>query len=558
MSNKDHLRLINLIPKNVAADVEFTVKPALGPAEKLTVEAGDHLLHTVDPKAGLWTISAVVDGVKTEESMTLFADDFVILGISHWHPDLFKAKISSSDLAINFLPHSIESICERYDELSERGKLSIFEQASQVLLNDLQLGKNYTVPTIGHMIKILSRHKFKDIKGEMQLIESLIQGVLNSDVEIDPQTKAFLLLQMPSPIFLDMPRAGNEDYSESISSLRYLLQGVDEQQNMLDQSVDLNVLPEMTNFFDDEVTAKAKQDYAEKYAQQHFLNRSCKRLKAKSSVYLNHLSLHINSEGDADDVEFKSLDNLTVKLCPEDDFSGRSKKNFGIGELVSLSLSSKSKLSEQQLAQLYWRVESGSGYLFSNGYGEACYVAGAKEEQASLVLSYFCGEHSGEDILDVDVPTVAPVDATMVQSQGTGLRHIHNTFSVGFKGEILLTPDDVSYANVTFREGTCVGVGTGWLNYLNGEVHAIGTACTITNNRVNGIDTVFTGSRGQPYGVGDFNWPIPWQYREGTGNWTTFTTANHHQTSGAEGQAMIEKKGAGPFTKNAADPDSNY
>jgi hypothetical protein len=64
--------------------------------------------------------------------------------------------------------------------------------------------------------------------------------------------------------------------------------------------------------------------------------------------------------------------------------------------------------------------------------------------------------------------------------------------------------------------------------------------------KVDVIDEVYSGEKAPPppYAEGDFNWPIPWQYRAPEGSVTTLTIANHHATSDSSGQAVLEKKGA--------------
>ena len=65
----------------------------------------------------------------------------------------------------------------------------------------------------------------------------------------------------------------------------------------------------------------------------------------------------------------------------------------------------------------------------------------------------------------------------------------------------------------------------------------------------------------RPYAEGDFLWAIPLWYGvrgsqpEGV---AVFTTAKQHATADGTGRATIEKKGAGPFSVDAADPTSGY
>ena len=67
-----------------------------------------------------------------------------------------------------------------------------------------------------------------------------------------------------------------------------------------------------------------------------------------------------------------------------------------------------------------------------------------------------------------------------------------------------------------------------------------------------------TGDYGPTFSDGDFHWPIPREWKIGSKSTKQYTTLTHHQTADSAGNASIEKGGAGPFRKNAADPNSSY
>jgi hypothetical protein len=127
---------------------------------------------------------------------------------------------------------------------------------------------------------------------------------------------------------------------------------------------------------------------------------------------------------------------------------------------------------------------------------------------------------------------------------------------------------DVSFRNVDFREGSVAAIASGFFAGINGIQHpttatalTIGGCDPVNGCQVNGMDTVYTGDWSPPFSAGDFVWNIPWQYAVVPRAWVTFTTATHHQWADAApnlGRAHIEKKGAGPFTKDANDPTSGY
>ena len=162
------------------------------------------------------------------------------------------------------------------------------------------------------------------------------------------------------------------------------------------------------------------------------------------------------------------------------------------------------------------------------------------------------------------IDVLTPSGASMKQNPGTALRHTRGLAGVGFKGIIFLEPKDVLFSNIQFREGTVKGIGSGFYASLNGLVHATGSdisvaSCSSTTGcKVQGVDEVDTGDNGPPFSVGSFLWPIPWEFRLPGKTYSAFTTANHSQAADAAGKASIGKAGAGPFSKNAADPSSTF
>jgi hypothetical protein len=72
-------------------------------------------------------------------------------------------------------------------------------------------------------------------------------------------------------------------------------------------------------------------------------------------------------------------------------------------------------------------------------------------------------------------------------------------------------------------------------------------------------DKVWTGYKNTPapYATGDFNWPIPYQYKLGTtGTVHQVTISNEHFTSNSSGKAVIEKCGSPQYSRVPGDPNS--
>ena len=255
---------------------------------------------------------------------------------------------------------------------------------------------------------------------------------------------------------------------------------------------------------------------------------------------------------------------LTGKHVAQDYFDDRATIKYGAAEVVNLSFTvSPTGITAAQMGGLAWSKVAGSGTLQDNGNGLGTYTCHWTTDSVTLRLTVQAGP-SKNKYVDMGFSVVPPSDGYMIQKPGTNIWHIINTASVGFKGWSYLRPKDVSFTNIQRREGGCFAVATGFYAYQNGLYHPVGAWWEVSNGnsttgcRVECDDTVQADPKGPPYSVGEFNWPIPRQYRVGTGGATTFYTANQHKTANAIGTAQYEKAEAGPFSKNAGDASSDY
>ena len=254
-------------------------------------------------------------------------------------------------------------------------------------------------------------------------------------------------------------------------------------------------------------------------------------------------------------------------LVPEDDFDGRSQSCYGLEEIVYLGWDiTPCGLTPIEIGGLTWYLLDGVGYLDADpGYGTGVYDAGPSAGDVTFVLVVMSGPSAGVGFFNPYNRTVVePSDAYMIKAPNTGVWHIQGYASVGFKGWAYLLPKEVSFSNIEWREGLCTGTGTGFFAGDTGEVHPTGSWMDVGSGnstkgcRVQMTDTVESGPHNSPYSAGTFTWPIPWQYRVGSGTEETFTTATHYETIDSTGAMTIEKKGAGPFPKQLNDPNSNY
>lgn len=260
---------------------------------------------------------------------------------------------------------------------------------------------------------------------------------------------------------------------------------------------------------------------------------------------------------------------ILAQLLPHDNFTGRSTFRFGVGEMIDLSFIASAGETADSLGGLRWFIEQGEGTLTDMGMndGTAMYAAPANGGPVMLVLKTVAGDNPGAVVTSADITIVEPNDARMIQKPGTDISHVNGTWSCAFLGEVFLLPADVSFTNILMREGTVGAVASGYLGSLTGQIHDASPLCSVGTGdiaqgcKVNILeDQVVTGilTPPPPFADGDFLWAIPWEYSVGNSPLKTFTTAEHHATADADGQATISKKGAGPFSRLASDPTSGF
>ncbi|MHA7058065.1 eCIS core domain-containing protein [Aquimarina sp. M1] len=258
---------------------------------------------------------------------------------------------------------------------------------------------------------------------------------------------------------------------------------------------------------------------------------------------------------------------VTGTLTPKDNFTGRSTTQYGVGEEIDLNFTTTATGPLPSGVGLEWTKKSGLGAVVNNSSnnGKGTFTAGDRAGRVELELKVVGGTHAGTVVDTKAFDVVEPSGAYMERTPGTGIWHQQGSASVGFKGDTYYTPKDVSFHYTNMREGSCAGIGTGYFSGDNGQVHPVGTWLSVgTGNaskgsKDNSTDTVSTGPHTRtPYTAGTFLWPIPWQFKVGSGSAKTLTTANHSEVVDSTGKASISKAGAGPFSKELNDSSSGY
>ncbi len=250
-------------------------------------------------------------------------------------------------------------------------------------------------------------------------------------------------------------------------------------------------------------------------------------------------------------------------VTPQDNFAGRSTTRIGVGEILDLGFNPRKGPSAAQLGGLRWVINAGGGTVANNGgnTGTGTYTADGGSGNVTLQLETLTG-----NVVDTKTLTVIEPNAVHLIHDGSGIWHVNNVASVGFRAISYLRPTDVSFSNIQTKEGTDNAVANGYLSFKNGEVHAPGTLGPVGNgNSTLGCkelyqyDTIATGQyTTTPYSAGDFTWNIPIIFNDGNNGDIQFTTLVHREEIDNTGAATIRKGAGGPFTKQLNDPSSSY
>jgi hypothetical protein len=249
---------------------------------------------------------------------------------------------------------------------------------------------------------------------------------------------------------------------------------------------------------------------------------------------------------------------LNGVLTPANDFAGRSHIRFGIEEEIQLTFGSTPSLTASQLGGLRWKITTtgtGNGTLPPADDGTGTYNAADTAKSVTLKLEVLTGPSKGNGITK-DISIVEPTDAYITRD--SGVQHTHNTWSVGFKGRIYVTPSDVSFLNLSFYEGAAQAHSSGWLAGFISDHSQSALAIRINStNAVNELDIIHTGTKNPPYGSGEWYWDIPWHILTNSGRDFVIKTPRELATSDNTGKAVISKAGESA-SKESTDSTSNY
>jgi len=240
----------------------------------------------------------------------------------------------------------------------------------------------------------------------------------------------------------------------------------------------------------------------------------------------------------------------TVATMPSD----RTRKKIGVGEKVNLTMTPAS------IGSVTWSV-AGGGKIDPKTGTTTTFTAGARKATSTVTATFNSGAKC-----DTVFTVVEPSGARMIRKPGTGIFHIQGFLKIGFKGIPFLRPTGVSFENIQVRERRVKGEGTGYLKFLDGQVHkpalkwedVVPGDDDASGSRIKVTDTVeLKTSRKPPFTDGFFVWPIPWEYRVGGAPPKDFATVNQTLTVAPTEKITASKAGIN-VTVNASDPSSSY
>jgi len=130
---------------------------------------------------------------------------------------------------------------------------------------------------------------------------------------------------------------------------------------------------------------------------------------------------------------------------------------------------------------------------------------------------------------------------------------------------IFLTPAEVSFQNVQFREVDVAAVANGVYAPFNGVGHDPHPA-TLTvdgvvpgvGSRANAIDNIYSGDPGTPppFAPGSITFNIPYEFKVGSGAFKRFATVTQRSSLAADRITLASSKAGASVTCRVSDPTS--
>ncbi len=250
----------------------------------------------------------------------------------------------------------------------------------------------------------------------------------------------------------------------------------------------------------------------------------------------------------------RDLGAVQRKFEPAIPQTGHSKTQFGINERIRLSvLPVKAK---QYANRLEWRKELGEGKITTTtGDGSAIFTAG-DHSGPTILGCYTKGVNQRVDGAMFEI--VPPTGGHLAKAAGSQERFLPNAWGISFVGKLYITPDDVDFSGIMFREGACPEIVRGpWdaglssndkqlAPHPDGSWQKIERDAKNNKNMMDGEDWVSSGVKtGRFMGQqsSGYQWQIPWFYQTQGKEERQFVTVNHDVTDDGQGKATLSKGG---------------
>jgi hypothetical protein len=243
------------------------------------------------------------------------------------------------------------------------------------------------------------------------------------------------------------------------------------------------------------------------------------------------------------------LTSETVATIPAD----RKRKRIGVGEKVVMTVVPRRVTGT-------WSV-TGQGVLSSTAGSTTTLTAEDRGGAATVSISV------GSANCSSDFTVVEPAGIRMRRWAGSGIKHTQHRPDSGLRTEIFLTPADVSFRNVQYREVDIGAVASGVYAPFHGIGHDASPA-TITvgdvvpglGSKANGIDSIYSGDPGTPppFAPGSIRFSIPYEFKVGTGSFKRFTIVEQLSTLAADGVTLTSSKAGASVSIRVGDPTSAF
>ena len=216
----------------------------------------------------------------------------------------------------------------------------------------------------------------------------------------------------------------------------------------------------------------------------------------------------------------------------------RARTKVGIAEEVTLTYSAGAAT---------WTV-SGGGTVTPASGSAVTYRAPDRSGVATITATGSAG------VVTTRLTVVEPSGFVMEQAPGTNLRHTAGRPDCGFKGKMILQPDDVSFENIEVRELNSFSTASGFyapFNHITHQPASQTASAWFTVNPPSGgkgsspnmLDQIYSGDPGggPPFTAGDLVFPCTWEFKVGSGAPRAMPAAIHRQEVDTAGKCTISK-----------------